>query len=194
VVFNLERIADKATFFEPHQHAEGIEHVLVNGESVVEGGEILFTLPGRVIPSHREGPPSISDLLEELTDPLDRAGEDGPPAPLHNGALKQSGKTDDGFEDPVVRQRGIVQPQLLVGLVPPAQNVARSQTGLAQKRRKPLPGQGVDKIVDPSEVDSLFIEKLHELPAGASGGLLVYRDAVGEHACSRLRFVGSGKR
>jgi N-acyl-D-amino-acid deacylase len=61
VVFDLESIADKATFFEPHQHAEGIEHVLVNGESVVEGGEILLTLPGRVIPSHREGPPSISD-------------------------------------------------------------------------------------------------------------------------------------
>jgi N-acyl-D-amino-acid deacylase len=61
VVLDLDELADKATFFEPHQHAEGIEHVLVNGEPVVEDGEVLFTLPGRVIPSRRGGPPSVSD-------------------------------------------------------------------------------------------------------------------------------------
>jgi len=51
VVFDMETIADEATFFEPHRHASGIDHVLVNGDFVVEGGEILYTLPGRVIPS-----------------------------------------------------------------------------------------------------------------------------------------------
>ena len=51
VVFDLDEIADQATFFEPHQHASGIEHVLVNGEFVVEDGEIKFALPGKVIPS-----------------------------------------------------------------------------------------------------------------------------------------------
>lgn len=56
VVFDLETIADKATFFEPHQHAEGIVHVLVNGRFAVDGGEILHTLPGRVIPSRRTTP------------------------------------------------------------------------------------------------------------------------------------------
>jgi N-acyl-D-amino-acid deacylase len=61
VVFDMETIADRATFFEPHQHAAGIDHVIVNGEFVVEDGEILYTLPGRVIPSRRGGPPSISD-------------------------------------------------------------------------------------------------------------------------------------
>jgi N-acyl-D-amino-acid deacylase len=60
VVFDMETIADKATFFEPHQHAEGIDHVIVNGEFVVEDGRILLTLPGRVIPSKRGGPPSVS--------------------------------------------------------------------------------------------------------------------------------------
>ena len=60
VVFDLETIADEATFFEPHQHASGIEHVIVNGEFVVEEGEILYALPGKVIPSRRGGPPSIS--------------------------------------------------------------------------------------------------------------------------------------
>jgi N-acyl-D-amino-acid deacylase len=60
VVFDLDELADEATFFQPHQHASGIEHVLVNGEFVVEGGEILLTLPGKVIPSKRGGPPSVS--------------------------------------------------------------------------------------------------------------------------------------
>jgi N-acyl-D-amino-acid deacylase len=60
VVFDLETIADRATVFEPHQHAEGIEHVIVNGEFAVENGEILYTLPGRIITSKRGGPPSVS--------------------------------------------------------------------------------------------------------------------------------------
>ena len=55
VVFDMETIADEATFFEPHQHASGIDHVIVNGEFVVEDGRILYALPGRVIPSSRGG-------------------------------------------------------------------------------------------------------------------------------------------
>jgi N-acyl-D-amino-acid deacylase len=31
VIFDLDRIRDRATFFEPHQYAEGIDEVLVNG-------------------------------------------------------------------------------------------------------------------------------------------------------------------
>lgn len=58
VVFDMETIADEATFFEPHQHASGIDHVIVNGEFVVEDGEILYTLPGTVIPSRRGGRPA----------------------------------------------------------------------------------------------------------------------------------------
>jgi N-acyl-D-amino-acid deacylase len=58
VVFDLDEIRDEATFFEPHQHASGIEFVLVNGRLVVGEGEILYTLPGRVIPSRRGGVPA----------------------------------------------------------------------------------------------------------------------------------------
>jgi N-acyl-D-amino-acid deacylase len=61
VVFDLETIADQSTFFEPHQHATGIDHVIVNGDFVVENGEILYTLPGRVIASQRGGSPGISN-------------------------------------------------------------------------------------------------------------------------------------
>ncbi len=49
VVMDLERVTDKATFFEPHQYAEGIEHVLVRGTFVVEDGNLTGALPGVVI-------------------------------------------------------------------------------------------------------------------------------------------------
>ena len=58
VVFDLETIADQATFVEPHQHATGIDHVLVNGEFVLEDGEILMALPGKVITSRKGGRPA----------------------------------------------------------------------------------------------------------------------------------------
>lgn len=49
VVFDLGTIRDKATFFEPHQHSEGIEHVFVNGMARVSNGTVVDALPGRVL-------------------------------------------------------------------------------------------------------------------------------------------------
>lgn len=49
VVFDEEEIRDTATVFEPHRQAEGIVHVLVNGQLAVEDGRWLGALPGRVI-------------------------------------------------------------------------------------------------------------------------------------------------
>ena len=43
------RVADLATYEEPHQYAAGIEHVLVNGRVVIERGEHTGALPGRVL-------------------------------------------------------------------------------------------------------------------------------------------------
>ncbi len=48
-VLDLSRIKDAATFFEPHRYAEGVVHVLVGGESVVENGMLTWALPGKVI-------------------------------------------------------------------------------------------------------------------------------------------------
>ena len=53
VVFDLERIRDVATFFQPHQYAEGIDYVLVNGVPVVDGGRATGRLPGRVLTAPR---------------------------------------------------------------------------------------------------------------------------------------------
>jgi N-acyl-D-aspartate/D-glutamate deacylase len=48
-VFDPDRVVDRATFPEPHQYAEGVEYVLVNGELVVDGGEHTGARPGRVL-------------------------------------------------------------------------------------------------------------------------------------------------
>lgn len=49
VVFDAGRIADRATFAEPHQYAEGVLHVLVNGVPTIRDGEHTGALAGRVV-------------------------------------------------------------------------------------------------------------------------------------------------
>ncbi|GBC78606.1 N-acyl-D-aspartate deacylase [bacterium HR08] len=48
-IFDPEKIADRATYTEPHQYADGILYVLVNGEFVVDEGKITGKRPGRVL-------------------------------------------------------------------------------------------------------------------------------------------------
>ncbi|HEX6511867.1 MAG TPA: amidohydrolase family protein, partial [Chloroflexota bacterium] len=47
VVFDPERVADKATFDTPKQYPAGVEYVLVNGELVIARGEHTGARPGR---------------------------------------------------------------------------------------------------------------------------------------------------
>lgn len=49
VVLDLDDIRDSATFFKPHQYAEGIDYVLVNGQAVVEKSRLTGALPGQVL-------------------------------------------------------------------------------------------------------------------------------------------------
>lgn len=49
VVFDPQRIRDRATFAEPYQLAEGIHAVYVNGQLVVQDGQPTGVLPGRVL-------------------------------------------------------------------------------------------------------------------------------------------------
>ena len=48
-VFDPDTIIDKATFDQPHQYAEGIKYVLVNGERVVSDGKHTGARPGRIL-------------------------------------------------------------------------------------------------------------------------------------------------
>jgi N-acyl-D-amino-acid deacylase len=49
VVFDARRIADQATYDDPHRYPAGVEHVLVNGSIVIKDGEHTGSLPGRVL-------------------------------------------------------------------------------------------------------------------------------------------------
>jgi dihydroorotase/N-acyl-D-amino-acid deacylase len=48
-VFDPQAVRDRATFERPHQYAEGVSFVLVNGEVVFEGGAMTAARPGRVL-------------------------------------------------------------------------------------------------------------------------------------------------
>lgn len=48
-VFDPGAVIDRATFEDPHRYSEGVLHVLVNGQPVVEGGKPTGRLPGRVL-------------------------------------------------------------------------------------------------------------------------------------------------
>jgi len=53
VVFDPDRIRDKATYFEPFQYSEGVTHVLVNGAFVLDDGKPTAAKPGRVLTRQR---------------------------------------------------------------------------------------------------------------------------------------------
>jgi N-acyl-D-amino-acid deacylase len=49
VVFDPDRVIDRATFEEPHRYAEGILHVAVNGRLVLRDGRETGARPGRAL-------------------------------------------------------------------------------------------------------------------------------------------------
>ena len=49
VVFDLDAVRDTATYTNPHQLAQGMSYVLVNGAVVVDNGAFTSALPGKVI-------------------------------------------------------------------------------------------------------------------------------------------------
>jgi N-acyl-D-aspartate/D-glutamate deacylase len=49
VVFDAEAVIDRATYNEPFQYAEGISHVVVNGQLVLDDGRLTAARPGRAL-------------------------------------------------------------------------------------------------------------------------------------------------
>jgi len=49
VVFDPDKITDKATFENPNQFSVGMEYVLVNGVPVIDSGKMSGALPGKVL-------------------------------------------------------------------------------------------------------------------------------------------------
>jgi dihydroorotase/N-acyl-D-amino-acid deacylase len=48
-VLDPKRVIDRATFADPHQFSEGVEHVFVNGQAVLLDGRMTGARPGRVL-------------------------------------------------------------------------------------------------------------------------------------------------
>ncbi len=51
VIFDADTVIDRATFSDPHQYAEGVHHVFVNGEAVLLEQQMTGARPGRVLRS-----------------------------------------------------------------------------------------------------------------------------------------------
>ncbi len=49
VIFDPNKIIDKATYQNPHQYPEGIKYVIVNGKIVVKEGKLTGERPGKVL-------------------------------------------------------------------------------------------------------------------------------------------------
>jgi N-acyl-D-aspartate/D-glutamate deacylase len=49
VVFDPDAIADRAQYTDPHHYAEGVVHVLVNGQFVLRDGTMTGAKPGRYL-------------------------------------------------------------------------------------------------------------------------------------------------
>ena len=49
VVFDAARVRSNATYDEPRRYPDGIDHVVVNGQLVVDGGVHTGALPGRAL-------------------------------------------------------------------------------------------------------------------------------------------------
>lgn len=49
VIFNIDKIKDKATFTEPYQLAEGVEFVFINGKAAIFEGQSTAILNGKVV-------------------------------------------------------------------------------------------------------------------------------------------------
>jgi N-acyl-D-amino-acid deacylase len=48
-VFDPERVRERSTYTDPHQLAEGMSYVLVNGVVIIDDGKFTEALPGRVL-------------------------------------------------------------------------------------------------------------------------------------------------
>lgn len=56
VIFDAERIADRATYTDPHHFPDGIRDVVVNGVPVIDAGVLTTALPGRFLNRPASGP------------------------------------------------------------------------------------------------------------------------------------------
>jgi dihydroorotase/N-acyl-D-amino-acid deacylase len=88
VLLDPERIRDAATFAAPHQHAEGVVHVLIGGEPVLEAGRMTTQRPGRPVYSVPVADSAETKLRRDVVELLSQ----------HDGRFGVLAATSDGRE------------------------------------------------------------------------------------------------
>ncbi len=76
VVFDAQTVIDRATYSEPFQYPEGISHVVVNGQLVLDDGQLTAARPGRAL----RGPGAVVPATSASSAP--RAAPASPAAPV----------------------------------------------------------------------------------------------------------------
>ena len=61
VVFDLERLEDRATYLDPHQRASGMSYVFVGGTAAIDDGRFTGALAGAVLRRDEDQAPSLAD-------------------------------------------------------------------------------------------------------------------------------------
>jgi N-acyl-D-aspartate/D-glutamate deacylase len=49
LIFDPAKVAERSTYTDPHQLAEGMDYVLVNGQAVIANGKFTAAMPGKVL-------------------------------------------------------------------------------------------------------------------------------------------------
>jgi len=49
VVFDLNNLKIRTSISNPHQHSEGVRHLIINGKLVLDKGKFTGRLPGKVL-------------------------------------------------------------------------------------------------------------------------------------------------
>ncbi len=49
VIFDPAKVQDKADFANPHQYAEGVQDLIINGQRVIANGQLTAARPGRIL-------------------------------------------------------------------------------------------------------------------------------------------------
>ncbi len=124
VVMDLDTLRDRATFADPHQLPDGIEHVLVNGEAVIDGGELTGAFGGLVItPEDGRRPPASAttrDTVAAADDipntppsrPSSPDGGNGGPPPMASEVMSR-----DDRGQVTIRATRVPEPIVLDGLL-----------------------------------------------------------------------------
>ena len=157
VVFDPDRIEDRATFDEPHQYAAGVAHVAVNGVLVVRDGEHTGALPGRVV----RGPGARQGQRRPRPKRTVAARRRGRRAVRRRSQRKQGAAGGRVADAPVAAAAERERPELAVPAVAPLDRRARALRGRHGHRHRPGTAADHEALLPP--VRPRLLARLHDL-------------------------------